>query len=401
MSKSYVKYFLALLITLSFLSCESNILLISPPENDTKPVWPQVGYNGRHTGNRYGININIPPVQNGDVYWMDSTTHSWVNDGSESACDANGNFYFRFSTAAGGKIIKYRPDGTRIWVRDSLQNDCYTGIALSNDETKLYYSDWYKFTCLDSSGNLVWSIANGSNWGTIPCVAKDGTIYTSFGFNLTAVSPDGNVKWRLFNTNVGTCWPVLDRDDNIIVQNTITTGQYELLKINRDGNVIYRYKLSDWIFSAVIDGFNNIYFRYSDSLISLNENFDTRWKRAIPGFDYAHVVPAITKENHIIIDSGYVAVMSIDGQGKTDWINLFPNSGFIEPYIVLDDEDNIYFNHLHDIFKLAVSSFDKNGNLRWQNIDPAIGWVLPGLTLSPLGMLFDTPKRPNVVFTIK
>ncbi len=386
MIKSYVTYIILLLITLSFFSCKSDNPLIPPLTNDTKPVWPQVGYNGRHTNNRYGINVNIPPVQTGNVYWMDSTTHAYVNDGSEAACDAAGNFYFRYSETAGGKkgkVIKYRPDGTRIWERDSLQNDAYMGFALSYDETRIYYSDWYKFVCRDSSGKFVWSLPNGSNAGVIPCIAKDGTIYTVFGSDLTAVTPDGIVKWRLYDTDVFLpCWPVLDRDGNICIGNVISQGQYELLKIDKNGNILYRYRLNDWILSVVIDGYNNIYFRDSQKLYSLNEKFDLRWEKEIPGNNYIHVVPAITKENHIIIDSVY-SVISIDNTGKTDWVNTFPNSGLIEPYIILDDEDNVYFNYWNNNLDFSVCSLDKNGNLRWNNIQPVLGNILPGLTLSP------------------
>jgi hypothetical protein len=151
--------------------------------------------------------------------------------------------------------------------------------------------------------------------------------------------------------------------------------------------------------SVVIDGFNNIYFRDAVKLVSLNEKGDLRWMKEIPGQGFCRVVPTITKDNYIIIDSGY-CVICLDTSGKTEWA-ANPNPGYIEPYIILDDEDNVYFNHWYDFSHLAVSSLDKNGRLRWQNINPVSGYVLPGLTLSPLGMLFDTPKRPNVVFTIK
>jgi hypothetical protein len=242
---SHVKYFLTLLITFSFFSCSSINPLIPPLVNDTKPVWPQVGYNGRHTGTRYGISVNVPPVQSGNVYWVDTITTAYVNDGSEAACDALGNIYFRYSKDNYGSIIKYRPDGTRIWMRDSLMNDAYNGIALSSDETRIYYSDYSKFVCRDSGGNLVWSVPGGSHFGAIPCIGRDGTIYTSLSNQLAAVSPEGKIKWRLFESDMGTCWPALDRSDNIYVKNKLSSGQYELLKIDKQGSVIYRYRLND------------------------------------------------------------------------------------------------------------------------------------------------------------
>lgn len=392
-----IKYLFILLITLLFFSCDSDNNTLFPPVNDTKPVWPQVGYNGRHTGNRYGINVQIPPVQTGNIYWIDTVTSSHPNDGSESSIDALGNIYFRFSAAYEGHIIKFRPDGTRIWEKDTLHNDCYNGFAFSNDETRIYYSDWYKTTCRDSSGNLIWSIPEGNYFGTIPCIAKNGTIYTCFASDFAAITTEGNIKWRLIETDVGTCWPVLDRHDNVWVRNKLPDGSYELLKIDENANISVRYSLSALIYSVVIDGYDNVYFNMDGNFVSLSKDGKLRWNKHVMCRSH---VPAVNTNNEIITDSlGYYIVF--DKDGNTIRKNLAPNLMFVEPYIILDDEDNVYFNFWYQNSDFAVCSLDKWGNLRWQNINPVLGWVLPGLTLSPLGMLFDTPKRPSIVFTIK
>lgn len=400
-----IKYLFILLITLSFFSCVSeNTSIISPPVNDTKPVWPQVGYNGRHTGSRYGINTEIPPVQNGYIYWVDTISTGFVRDGSESSIDALGNIYFLSTNSPKGNIIKYRSDGTIIWTKDSIYLDAGCGIALSHDETKVYYSDYTKFTCIDSAGSILWSIPS-ANSPVMPAVGKDGTVFTVIDRKLSAVSMDGNIKWQLLNSDFNIAWLALDREDNIVSYMINPAGGYEIIKVSKNGEVVWEYPHVPALIgvccysSVVIDGYENIYFKSGDSLVSLTKDGKHRWNRYNLSKSY---VPAINKNNEIITDSlGYYIVLDKDGNTLSK--NLVSNILYIRAYIVIDDLDNVYFNYEDYTagFNISVCSLDKYGNIRWQCVNPAPGWVLPGLTLSPLGMLFDTPKRPNVVFTIK
>lgn len=401
MFKTYVTYFIVLLITLLLVSCSSYNPLIPPLVNDTKPVWPQAGYNGRHTGNRYGINVNIAPVQNGNVYWMDTISIGQVRDGSESSIDASGNIYFLSTKSPGGNIIKFRPDGTRIWTRDSMYIDAGCGIAFSSDETKIYYSDFTKFTCIDSVGNIKWLIPSAHS-PVMPAVGKDGTIFTVIDQKLSAVSPEGNIKWQLPNADYNLTWLALDREDNIVSYKRNPAGNYEIVNVSKGGAVLWEYPnvlaFVEWWWngSVVIDGFENIYFQSGDSLVSLSKDGIWRWSRF--GLSRSNV-PAINNDNEIITDSADYFI-AVDKDGNTLRKNHVPDIAQIKAFIAIDAESNVYFNY-EDAGNLAVCSLDKYGNLRWHCINPTIGWVLPGLTLSPLGMLFDSPKRPNVVFTIR
>ncbi len=398
------KFTLIVLLTFSFFGCDCNDPLspVIGSQPDYKPMWPQAGYNGRHTSNRNTPNVNIPPVNGGIVQWIDTIQpQGSYGDGTEAAIDSKGNIYHlstRISPTK-GQVIKFRPDGTIIWQQDSLYIDAYFGIALSADETKIYYQDFTHFSCRDSSGALVWSMdGGGTAW---PVVGSDGTIYTSYYNHLCAFTPSGVLKWSANYHSSGILWPSLDIEDNLYVYNRNNAGTiYELLKISKNGELIWSYpnlfRNNEILFSAVIDGYNNIYFRGNDSLISVDKNGKFRWSKSL-GSQY--ISPSITSDNKIIIEGP--GVVALDTAGNTIWVNNQIPASHIEPYFALDNEDNIYFNCFSINTGLNVVSLDKNGNIRWDITNPVVGDQLPGLTLSPLGGIFDTPKRPRVVFYIK
>jgi hypothetical protein len=365
-------------------------------------MWPQAGYNGRHTGNPSCLKVNIPPVGSGTVYWIDTIDPvSSFMDGSETSIDALGNIY-HLSTRNHPfmQLIKFRPDGSIIWTADTLYLDAGFGFALSNDETRIYYSDFLKFTCRDSSGKFIWSLPGSSSFA-IPAISKDGTIYTIIDRKITAVSPTGNIIWQA-GVNINSSWVAMDRKENIYI-NYYSGSQFYVCKYSHNGDFLWSYPYlpqSQLIpRSVVIDGYNNIYFNTNDSILSLDKNGSVRWSRYPGRIEY---IPCITHDNKIIIDSANY-ILAIDTAGRTIWkIPVNPaNSIWVEPYLALDDNDNIYFNYSDITSDLNVCSIDRNTNMRWKCINPVDGLILPGLTLSPLGQLFDTPKRPQIVFSLK
>ncbi len=388
---------LLLVIMLSSCNDDDPIInnVITP---DTSPMWPQVGYNGRHTNNQYALDVPIPSVDMGIVDWIYTiTTGSASYDGNEASIDSHGNIY-HLSTCylVNNSIIKFRPDGTIIWQRDTLYADGNFGIALSNDESRIYYSDNRKFTCRDSAGNFLWTLQN-SSFGSIPVVDKEGTVYTEINYKFSAITPEGIIKWQ-DNSNAGHCWPSLDREGNIYLQ-TNNSAQIQIRKFNKDGNILWSYVAdSDNLFyySIVIDGYNNLYFRSNYGLTSLNKNGGVRWIR--DSLFYS-CIPAITKSNTIIADSVNYLI-ALDTSGNSIWKTYIADFYHPEPYFTLDDDDNIYFKY-YDNNAAAICSVSNSGVIRWKLAQPVPGAILPGQALSPEKMLFSTPKRPIVVYTIK
>ncbi len=387
---------LSLVMLISSCSDDDPVInnIITP---DTSPMWPQVGYNGRHTNNPSALNVFIPSVDEGMVNWIYTFAPGpGCHDGSEASIDSRGNIYHLSTCVQNNFLTKFSSDGTIIWQRDTLNIDGYFGIALSKDESRIYYSDFDKFSCRDSSGNLLWIISNHT-YSIVPVIDNEGTIYTQINFKFSAVSPDGVVKWQ-DNAHVEHCWPSLDRDGNIYLQ-TNNSGQIQIRKFNKDGNVLWSYVADSdnlYYYSIVIDGYNNLYFRSNYGLTSLNKNGEVRWIR--DSLFYS-CISAISKSNIIFADSVNYLI-ALDTLGNSIWKTYIGDYYHPEPYLTLDDDDNIYFKY-SDNFTPAICSVSKSGVIRWKLLQPAPGLILPGQALSPLKMLFSTPKRPGTVYTIK
>ena len=169
-----------------------------------------------------------------------------------------------------------------------------------------------------------------------------------------------------------------------------------ILKINKSGNIIWTYDMNSNINyssrSVVIDGYNNIYYQ-NDSLYCISKDGVRKWSYAT---NSGPSVPVLTYDNKLILKS-YNGFTQLDSIGNVIWtksLNIFSN----ESNIVIDDNDNIYYNYWAG---LSVISLDKSGNTRWNLQNITNGLVIPGPALSPLARLITFPKRPARVYSIK
>lgn len=87
-SKLHIVYYCLLAFSLFYYSCR-NENVVTPSEDHT-PMWPMFGFNGRHSANPFGVKVNIPVVNNGVIYWIDTlaSVPGTFNDGSELCADA-------------------------------------------------------------------------------------------------------------------------------------------------------------------------------------------------------------------------------------------------------------------------------------------------------------------------
>lgn len=381
-------------ILLIFVSaCSSDSPVIPVTVHDTSPMWRQFGFDARHTGNPNSPKVPLPPVMNGVVEWCDTVTTTSPADGSECAIDTKGNIYFLSSPSlSSARLIKYNSNGSRIWERDTLWNDAFCGVAISKDETKIYYSDFLHISCRDSSGNLIWRI-NEAGAGS-PVIDDENNLYINCGGKFTKISPTGQKMWSITDIEGQSYSAAFDRDYNLYFP-CIKYLHNVILKINKAGNIIWTYDMNANINyssrSVVIDGYNNIYYQ-NDSLYCLTKDGVRKWSYN----NTAASVPVITSDNKIIIKS-YNGFTQLDSSGNVVWnknLNIYSN----ESSMVIDDNDNIYYNYWSG---LSVISLDKSGNTRWNLQNITNGLVIPSPALSPLARLITYPKRPARVYSIK
>lgn len=390
MNKIYLSLFAAFIL---FSSCSNNPSVPNIVIPDTSPMWSQFGNNARHTGNPSSPKVAIPPVVNGIVEWCDTITTDLSNDGTDCAVDSKGNIYFLSTVPNAGRVIKYNSTGQRIWERDTLSIDAFFGVAVSTDESRIYYSDFGKFTCRDSSGNLIWRIS-GRGFGS-PIIDNENNIYGSNNGQLTKISYEGAILWSLVGFDSYIFSPALDKENNIYIP-CIKEGNNVLVKLNKLGTVIWEYNFNNYLLntsrSVVIDGYGNIYYSH-DKLYCISKDGILKWQNPFGG----ETTPAITKDNNLVVKSNSGFAM-LDTAGSTIWsdsISINTN----ESYVVADDNNNIYYNYWIGT-GYSVISLDKFGNTRW-NLNITNGFVIPGLALSPLARLITYPKRPSRVYCIK
>lgn len=394
MLKLLLKNFYYLLFLLIFFSSceEDNPINILPIQPAYPPMWPQVGYDGRHSGNPNIPKVNQIPVQGNSIDWIDTIPNLNNLPRSITCIDSKGDIYF-LENYADGSLYKIRSDGLIIWKVDTTNIPAFAGVSLSDDELRIYYSNGVNFNCRDTSGQLIWSIPNGS--GSKAAIGKDGIIYTKINGFMSAVSKDGILLWQ--NSAVDNrSHAALDTDDNIYF---VSNGN--VLKLNKNGEMIWSYS-ANAIDQVLIDGFNNLYFLnevpFDYSLTSLSKDGILRWELdTITNFS----TPAISRDN-IIFTTRNKYIYAVDTSGTVQWRSLLLPEGLaehIEPYLILDDEDNIYYLTQTSGFS-TVASMSKDGGLRWflkTVLDP----ILAGPVLSPLGKIIFQPKRMNCIVSVK
>lgn len=386
------KIIFAALLFISSCSPNTPISVITIP--DTSPMWRQFGNDARHTGNPNSQRVLIPPVVSGSVEWCDTVTTGVAYDGTDCSVDSKGNIYF-LSPLPGTKarVIKYNFEGKKMWERDTLNIDGFFGLAISTDESRIYYSDFSNISCRDSAGNLLWRI-NERGVGS-PIIDNENNIYLNNGF-LTKISSDGNKLWTLPEINGIVYSPVFDRDFNIYFPG-IKNDHNVLVKVNKTGSVLWTYDFNNYMpnssRSPIIDGYGNIFYSH-DKLYCISKEGSLKWEKPFG----SETTPAITNNNNLVVKSSGGFTM-LDTSGTIVWsINIGINSN--QSYIVLDDEDNLYYNYYTPSF-LSIISLNKSGGTRWNLQNFTNGLVIPGPALSPLARIITYPKRPARIYSIK
>lgn len=405
MKMHIVKIFcLMFVVMISSCSDDSPVMnnVITP---DTSPMWPQAGFDARHTGNINAQKTYIQPVMQGQLDWSYTFPSSAYSDGSEFCIDSKGNIYFIAQSSPWGVLYKFTTDGKVIWKIDSVTSNNYAAISMSANEERIYFiatrpSNFHKLFCYDSSGAFLWKndSLSGYGYGSKPTIGKDGTIYSLVG-GLSAIDANGKVKWA-FNTGVSS-YAELSLDK---VENIYTTGR-NVRKISKDGILLWEFQPHANFFTwcVVIDGYNNLYFtdyrtpNQSAHLYSLNEDGQIRW--TINGYGGGYDC-AITKDNHIITDGD--SIRMYDTSGALLWKqSSFPPG---TPYsyaenVFLDGEGNIYYLG-YTSPGIYACSMTVIGEIRW-NYYLGEYINLPQIALSPTGKLLFSPKRSIKIYSVK
>ncbi|MGQ8809766.1 outer membrane protein assembly factor BamB family protein [Bacillus sp. NA_165.1] len=202
-------------------------------------------------------------------------------------------------------------------------------IYIGNYNGKLY--------AFNKDGSTKWIKDNLITHYGSPVIAEDGTIYVP-GYQLTALNPDGSIKWQVKINAVET--PIIGKDGTIYVHNN---GRHRLEAYNPDGTL-------KWESNEIFSGRNQVL----SSMLSQNGTIYTVVTSGETNYLYAH-----------------------DQNGKELWKKyVWSNGGNTGFTLGLNDE--IYINGGSKFYV-----FDKNGDLikewKWHPYNPSYAFSAPAI----------------------
>lgn len=253
----------------------------------------------------------------------------------QTVLDSDGTYY----TVESGKgkspsIVAYAASGIKQWSYTPPRGA--QNLVLGNDN-KVYFRDMtnlYAINKADGSLTLNVEVPNsGTSPGNFPSVTidKDGTIYANGLNELSAISPDGTVKWtKSFKQNV-TSYVKIDKDGYLFVSTSSA-----IRSISKDGEIIWSKYLEN-------DKLGNV------ELLDNNQLLVTATYKT----PYAHVIDrstgATVKKVDLPANTRNVTVSDLDG-------SIYVAGDTVS---VLDKE----FNKKFEVAKKAEKVLlDKNNN---------------------------------------
>lgn len=199
-------------------------------------------------------------------------------------------------------------------------------------------------TSVAAQGTLKWVHSVGtvsSDLRGCPAIAPDGTIYLgSKNEKLSAINPDGTLKWEY--KTLGTSWhsPTIGADGTIYIGSNISKTNYNaglnknFYAINPDGTLKWAVKAGLLIESSVAiaeDG--TLYLNSSDGLAAYNTDGTLIWNYAL--ISTTTSTPAVSSDGTIYID-GFSSFYAFNPDGSIKWSKVMESNSTSSPAIGSD-----------------------------------------------------------------
>jgi outer membrane protein assembly factor BamB len=218
-------------------------------------------------------------------------------------------------------------------------------------------------------GNLKWLYSTGSVGSDLrgcPAIADDGTIYVgSKNEKLSAINPDGSLKWE-FET-AGNTWtsPAIGADGTIYIGSNVSSSNYNagnkanFFAINPDGTL--KWSVESGILvdnSPAIGEDGTIYHPSSNGLAAYNPDGTLKWDYTDVGNSYS--TPAISSDGTIFI-AGYSMLYALNANGTLKWSKEMEDDVRSSPAIGADG--TVYIGAKDDYLYALDPS---NGTEKWK-----------------------------------
>ena len=208
-----------------------------------------------------------------------------------------------------------------------------------------------------------------------PAVGHDGTVYIASSNGLTAINPQGVMKWTFSTTAYGeSSTPAIGPD------NTIYFGSLDghLYAINSNGTRRWRFATRAAVSSPTVGVDRTVYFgSYDGFLYAINPNGTRKWQ--FDTEDKVPLIPTVSPDGTIIFSKG-----ALYANGTVKWrfqAALAQAPKFSPPAAASDG--SIYFGtsdgYLH--------AFNSDGTVKW-NFHVTKGYVFASPAIAADGTLY-------------
>lgn len=218
-------------------------------------------YLGSTNGTLYALNPD------GTVKWTFAEPEALI--AASPAIGPDGTIYIG---SMGDNVFFYavNPDGTKKWEFDA-GSSVFSSAAVAADATTYFGSADGVLTALLPDGSVRWqsNAAAGSAINSSPAIETDGTIYfVSMDETLHAVNPDGSLKW---SNSVGPGENGSLSSPAIATDGTVYLGdaQRSLHAVNSDGTLRWTLDVGDEAQSSPAIDANGVVYVGSDGLHSV------------------------------------------------------------------------------------------------------------------------------------
>ena len=212
------------------------------------------------------------------------------------------------------------------------------------------------------TSNLMWRLVVNGNRSS-PAIASDGTIYIgSSNKGLSAVSPDGTIKWSCDIGAANNSSPGIGADGTVYI------GSLDgyIYAISPDGDLIWRYETRNSIRSSPTIGVDGtIMVIGSDGyLIALNPDGSLKWRYPYESYSNQYLPSPAIGEDEIVYFAGDYYLKALYPDGSVKWDSWLYYDDASSPSIAADGV--IYTSFVGDYYNpFSLWAINSDGSLKW------------------------------------
>lgn len=268
--------------------------------------------------------------------------------------DENGNVYIGDES---GMVYSFNPNGELRWTFQTRQ-PIYGGFSIERNLVYVPSLDSHLY-CLDTSGNLRWSVSIGDELWTPPALDTDKNLYlTTDKGKLISLDPKGKIRWQLELGDEAASAPTIGPDGNIYV--------------------------------------------CADSIYCFTPKGKRRWAFGTPDNSYFFASPVVDEQNLIYAGSFDGYLYCLGKEGRVQWRAPVPDEDEIRTEVVFTADNRIYLGT--DGYYLCVKEPQTNIRVVYETNDavcstPAVSSSGTVYFLSDDGVFYAISPEGRIFFT--